>query len=120
MRIGLWLPPLLWAAFILVLTSIPGAHLPRIPIQGVDKVVHLSCYAVLARLTFPAVAASNGAVRAAVLVMVAIAVFGALDEWHQQFIPGRSMDLFDWFADSLGGSLGLMAALVRGRRPARS
>ena len=40
--------------------------------------------------------------------MLAIAAFGAVDEWHQQFIPRRSMSLHDWFADSAGALLGTM------------
>jgi len=115
-----WLPPIAWAAFILVLTSIPGAHIPRVPIQGIDKVVHLFCYGVLAFLTYPPLAQASGAVRAAILVMLAIAIFGALDEWHQQFIPGRTMDLYDWFADTLGAFLGLIAAIVIPRRAVHS
>jgi VanZ family protein len=116
----LWLPPVLWAAFILVLTSIPGQRLPHVSIEGIDKVVHLFCYGVLALLSFPAVAARHGAARAAVTVLLSIALFGALDEWHQQFIPDRSMDLLDWLADTFGGFLGVMAALVLARRAARS
>jgi len=116
----LWLPPVLWAAFILMLTSIPGARIPHVSIEGIDKVVHLICYGVLALLAFPAVAARNGARRAVVIVLLSTALFGALDEWHQQFIPERSMDLLDWFADTLGGFLGLMAALVLSRRTVRS
>jgi VanZ family protein len=38
---------------------------------------------------------------------VAIAVaFGAADEWHQGFIPGRSTDPADWRADSVGAAGG--------------
>lgn len=42
---------------------------------------------------------------AAFLLVVAI---GALDEWHQHFIRGRSTELADWLADSAGGLLGAL------------
>jgi VanZ family protein len=47
--------------------------------------------------------------------MLGIALFGALDEWHQQFIPGRSMDLFDWLADFSGATIGTLTAAVAPR-----
>ena len=120
MNIRPWVPAILWAGFILVLTSIPGARLPHLPVQGIDKIVHLTCYGVLAYLTFPALSQTTGGMRAAILVMLTISVFGALDEWHQQFIPGRTMDLYDWYADTLGGFLGLLAAIVIRRGSIRS
>jgi VanZ family protein len=29
-------------------------------------------------------------------------VYGASDEFHQRFVPGRTADVLDWLADSLG------------------
>jgi VanZ family protein len=43
--------------------------------------------------------------------MLCIAAVGALDEWHQDFIPRRSMSFADWIADSSGAIVG--ALLVR-------
>ncbi|MBI3568990.1 MAG: VanZ family protein [Gemmatimonadetes bacterium] len=59
------------------------------------------------------------------MVVAAISCFGALDEWHQQFIPGRSMELGDWIADTTGALLGFlfstfMAGVVLRRRDSRS
>jgi VanZ family protein len=39
---------------------------------------------------------------------VIIAVYGVLDELHQQLIPGRSCDINDWIADMIGVSIGLI------------
>jgi VanZ family protein len=52
------------------------------------------------------------------LALLCISVFGALDEWHQQFIPQRSMDLLDWAADITGATAGIVLALTLGRRRA--
>jgi VanZ family protein len=111
-----WWPPLLWAAFILFLTSIPGSHLPVIPIRGIDKVVHLTIYAVLGWLTTRAWLNGSRATALALVVILGISFFGALDEWHQQFIPQRSMNLLDWAADSTGAALGAVMALAAARR----
>ena len=34
--------------------------------------------------------------------------YGALDEWHQSFVPGRHASVGDWVADSAGVMLGLV------------
>ena len=34
--------------------------------------------------------------------------YGALDEWHQSFVPGRDASVGDWVADSAGVILGLV------------
>ncbi|MBM4343639.1 MAG: VanZ family protein [Deltaproteobacteria bacterium] len=50
--------------------------------------------------------------------LVAVA-FGALDEVHQGFVPGRSRDPVDWLADAIGAALAVaIVVLVRRRRVA--
>ncbi|MGQ0712955.1 MAG: VanZ family protein [Gemmatimonadaceae bacterium] len=102
-----WLPPVLWAALILVLTSIPSP--PEAPggIPHLDKVVHLLMYAGLGWLVGRALRTRRPIALAGALA--AIAIFGGLDEWHQGFFT-RTPDLVDWVADVFGASLGLMAA----------
>jgi VanZ family protein len=53
-----------------------------------------------------------------VVLAIAFAMaFGAFDEWHQQLIPGRSTELADWVADSIGAAVGAsVAAIVEWRR----
>ncbi len=38
-------------------------------------------------------------------------LYGALDEWHQGFVPGRTPSVVDWVADVVGVTLGYAAAL---------
>lgn len=105
-----WLAALLWAAVILAATSIPGRSLPTAAV-GVDKLVHLGSYGVLGLLVGRA---RNGAARGVhwgtVRWALALALFGLLDEWHQDLIPGRFSDRHDWIADVVGATLGLVAA----------
>jgi VanZ family protein len=50
-------------------------------------------------------------------VIVFIALVGALDEFHQSFIPGRSgNDLPDWLADVMGGTIGALTFKAIHRR----
>ena len=117
MSVRQWGPPVLWAAFILLLTSIPGSDLPHVSLLGFrdsDKLVHGTMYAIFAWLATRTFLRAGRPLRQAILVVVlVIALFAAADEWHQQFIPGRSMDVFDWLADLSGVTIGtIVAALV--------
>jgi len=40
--------------------------------------------------------------------VVAISVYGCLDEIHQMFIPNRSAEVLDWVADVTGAVLGAL------------
>ena len=112
-----WLPPLLWAAFILILTSIPGSHLPVPPFRYFDKVVHLAIYGVLGWLTARAWTDGSRVSAAALVALDLVSCFGAFDEWHQQFIPLRSMELLDWAADTTGAAIGVLLAMAGERQP---
>lgn len=79
-----------------------------------DKVVHFTLYLVLGLLALRT--APNASWRVAIIAVVAIAAFGAVDEWHQRFVPGRSADPRDWVADALGGGAGAALALAARRR----
>jgi UDP-2,3-diacylglucosamine pyrophosphatase LpxH len=76
-----------------------------------DKVAHASIFGCLAlvldftlRLNQPGLPMY----RRHLMVFLVVAGFGATDEWHQAFVPGRSCELLDWVADTLGGGLGLL------------
>jgi len=42
--------------------------------------------------------------------LVLASAYGALDEFHQSFVAGRSATVADWMADSLGALIGLLVA----------
>ena len=44
------------------------------------------------------------------------ALLGAVDEFHQQWIPGRSMEFLDWAADFAGGTAGGFCSAVAASR----
>ncbi len=110
-----WLPVALWAAVVLIATSWPNPGAPAV--QGGDKLAHLALYAGLAWLGARALWA-GGRRPSAAPVAVAVVLFGAADEWHQRFIPGRSTSAADWAADCAGAALGTLAASAAARRAA--
>lgn len=106
-----WLPPALWAALILVLTSIPSP--PESPggLPHLDKVVHVLLYAGQGWLVARALRSRRP--RTLMIALVVIAAFAALDEWHQSFLT-RQPDVLDWIADTVGASIGIaLASRVR-------
>jgi VanZ family protein len=109
-----WLPALGWAAIIFVLSSQP--KLPELPLrfEGQDKLLHAGTFGVLALLCSYGLAFPLG--RRALLAAAIAVVYGASDELHQAFVPGRSADVLDLVADAAGG-LFAVAVLERWRRP---
>jgi VanZ family protein len=111
-----WAPAAIWAAVILTLTSIPNPDFSAVSVTGADKVVHLGMYAVMGWLTLRAAWCSPRVWQTAVLVWLSVAAMGAVDEWHQRFIPGRSADPRDWLADATGAGIGIAVAWMAARR----
>ena len=112
--------PVGWAALILALTSVPGSAVPDVGVDSGDKLAHLLLYGVLGALALRAAWNPTHPLRSIMVVALGVALFGAADELHQLIIPGRSADLVDWVADSIGGLTGaaLVAATGRGRERA--
>ena len=109
-RNWIWILPLSVAVTIVWLSSRStypfGVSLPA----PFDKVAHLAAFGTLAAFTEIAWRHTHPAlpvVRRLLVILIAVAIFGASDELHQYFVPGRSCDIFDWMADSMGGALGL-------------
>lgn len=97
-RLAAWLPALAWAGAIFVLSSRPTLPAPQL-IPHADKAAHFVAYLVGGALLAHAVLASGAPLALAVALGW---LYGASDEWHQSFVPGRSVDVFDWIADALG------------------
>lgn len=117
-----WWAALAWAAVILVATSIPGRDLPR-AFPGADKLVHLALYAPLGVLVGRALRREGRRVELAATTLLwagTLALFAAVDEWHQDFIPGRSSDRIDWLADVVASTAGLILATTSLRSEQRS
>jgi len=102
-------PLLLWAAVLFLQSSIPSAKIPKTPpIFGLDKLVHMGLYAMLA--WFAMRSRVDGWPPVWIIFLFCVA-YGALDELHQLAVPGRMASVYDWIADILGASIviGVMA-----------
>ena len=103
-----------YCALIFFFSSQQDLTVPEV-FPATDKIAHLLEYAGLGWLWARAVRAewpgwTNPAV---VLVTLLFAgVYGASDEWHQLYVPGRFADLSDILADVGGGTGGGIGYLL--------
>ena len=115
-RTGLWIAVVAWAATIVWLSSLSGPELARLAVIKVwDKAAHFVSFAVGAALLTLALRATTGWdwKRIYWTALVAVALFGATDEWHQRYTPQRhGADAADWSTDVLGAALGTLAAVA--------
>ena len=110
LRLLAWAPPLALMALIFALSSQPDPS-PELTRALSDKVLHALAYGTLAALLYPALRTSGLAGRRAALLAAGLAaLYGASDEWHQSFVPGRSSEVLDWVADVAGAAAGALCA----------
>jgi len=118
--VGLWGPVVAYMALIFAISAQPQ---PPLPSQLSDKQGHSIGYMGLAVTVSRALA---GGLTAGTQLPIAAAAwaltsaYGATDEWHQSFVPGRSADVHDWYADATGALLGAGACWAWGIIRARA
>jgi VanZ family protein len=81
-----------------------------------DKALHCFEYGGLAFLLCRALLGEGlGWTAALPLALLVTSVYGASDEWHQLFTPGRTSDVVDWMADTFGAAVGLASYVLVAR-----
>lgn len=94
----------MWAAALFFLSALPDVGAPEWALVN-DKVAHAGAYAVLGATLARGHRRSGGAVGHGWLILAG-ALYGLTDEFHQIYVPGRSPDLADLAADVVGVLLG--------------
>lgn len=112
-HILLWLPPVIYFGIISFLSSL--SHPPQVfpDFAYIDKFEHFSVYFVFGFLL-----ARSGiwelvwhpvwSFKIKLILVCIIISAGAIDEWHQSFVPNRMVDFFDWVADTCGATCGYL------------
>ena len=96
---------------IFVGTHLPSARMPSL--HASDKFYHFVAFAGLSFLLCWAIPSSRVSWGKILVLSAAIALgYAVLDEWTQQFIPGRTCDIWDVAADSVGVVLGLVSYTI--------
>lgn len=110
----LWGPVIAYMALIFYLSSL---HSPPLPPHVSDKQGHSFGYTWLSVLTTRALAGGLPRRIGVAVALGALAItiaYGASDEFHQSFVAGRTEDVFDLYADSVGAAIGVVLCWVWG------
>lgn len=103
-RLRVWAPAALWAVVLFLLSAIPDfGGIRTVPLG--DKLAHATLYAVLGTALGYGWAHSPRRITHTLLIALG-ALYGATDELHQAFVPGRAPDVADWIADVVGVLIG--------------
>ena len=102
-------PVIIFVVIIFLVSSIPSLSPPGPKFLLKDKLAHFVEYFILGVLLFKCIGWSLTPSRVATFgfLLAVGASIGALDELYQGLIPGRSLELRDWFADMAGVALGV-------------
>lgn len=105
-----WGPAALWALVLFLLSELRGVPEPLTPLTVIPSpLIHVLLYTTLGAAL--AWGRHHGPLRPPHAVLLGIGyVYGALDEWHQSFVPGRTPSAADWVADMVGVTLGYALA----------
>ncbi|PXA03775.1 hypothetical protein DDZ13_10815 [Coraliomargarita sinensis] len=113
-----WLWPILLLVTIFTLSGTSNIATPDIGLQfSKDKVAHFLVFGLLATAILRVPVLKKRGWRGALIAASIAIAFGGFDELRQSFTPGRSVELADWIADSLGALLA--CALYRFDSPYR-
>lgn len=100
------IPTIIWSLIILALTTTPGSNVPRIQIEGLDKIVHFILFGVLMYLLVRGLAKqkeiSSSPGNPYILSFIICFSFGIIIEFIQLYVPGRSYSGYDILANSAG------------------
>jgi len=85
------------------------------PLPVSDKLVHAVAYFGLCVVMRLAVGSVIPGAAATVIAVGVTLLYGATDEWHQSFTPGRHPDVLDWVADAVGACVAAGCWILVGR-----
>jgi VanZ family protein len=87
-------------------------------LQGSEHgLAHLVAFSLLGLLAYWAL---EGVPRAALLAVALTCVFGATDEWHQSFTPGRSGEVQDVVLDTAAAAVAIVVWRLLSATPLRA
>jgi VanZ family protein len=109
-----YVPLIVYWLILIAATSVPVDSVPSFGIG--DKIKHFSAYFVLASLLYLTLLFQQKSIYlrkySAIFTVLIAVTYGAIDEIHQMFIPGRFAELLDWLADFGGAISGVIVLQI--------
>lgn len=93
---------LAWLGMIWLLSSLPSRDLPSVNIFGIDKLAHFGAYLIWGLLTHLYFYKKGVAAKHRSYLYVLMFLLSAFDEYHQRWIPGRDVSVYDLAANWVG------------------
>jgi VanZ family protein len=110
------LPAIVYAVLLYWISSLPNPNAPDFGLEWGDKINHAGAFGLMALLWFRAlgwITPRRSRRSRLFLTLLLVAAYGATDEIHQSFVPGRFADITDWIADVVGAiiAIGVVGSL---------
>ncbi|MBL7987716.1 MAG: VanZ family protein [Chlorobi bacterium] len=102
------LPLIFYCAVIYYISSLPSPPTPDLGFDLGDKLIHAGAFGLMGLFAIRAArwfGEGKTLVEWIVLGVIFCTAYGALDELHQSYVPGRDADVMDWVADVAGAIL---------------
>ena len=100
----IWMGAIFWGSAIADYSVVPGVGEDHN--DFLSGTVHILSYAILCFLFIKSFIASDLVKNKAIIYgFILASLYGATDEWHQFFVPGREAHLSDWLLDVVGAFL---------------
>lgn len=95
---------LLWTVIIFIGCSLPGKELPKVGLfNNFDKLIHFSFFFVFVWLWYKS---SNASLQKLLIISI---IYGlALELYQLKFVSGRSFDIWDAVADTIGAIVAIL------------
>ena len=110
------LPVLIWMGFIFALSCVPGSTLAPIEFMDAHLIAHSLLFGMLYILGYRALKYQNYSrflhEFSLLAALVLVALYGASDEFHQSFTPGRTEDFKDLMIDVMAGLVALLIVMA--------
>ena len=109
-KLFVYAPLIIYWTILFIATTLPVENIATFAIS--DKIHHLVAYFILSALLYLTLIYQRKSktlfTYAPSATIILASIYGALDEIHQIFVPGRFADILDWLADLAGTLLGVL------------
>lgn len=109
-KLFVYAPLIVYWTILFIATTLPVESIPTFAIS--DKIHHLVAYFILSALLYLTLIYQRKSktlfTNAPLATILLASIYGALDEIHQIFVPGRFADILDWLANFAGTLLGVL------------